>query len=843
MAAPLRNRAGDSRSPYVQALASSPVMWQLLDSEAVDRARAENKPIFMNIGFRACHYCRLTIHESFSHPAVAAILNKSFVPIVVDREERPDVDAVYWNYIQTLNSNAGWPIHVFLTPDLEPVFGGTYWPAPGSASNASGGRVSEEEGTLDFLGILKKLQQSWEDREAQCRAEAKDTVVKLQKFAAEGTLGARRRAAKPAATTTTTTTTTSSAGESAATGAAAAAGTADPKPSIASDLELDLDQLEEAYTQLAGTFDSAHGGFGFLPKFITPAKFSFLLRLARFPAAVRDVVGDKEVAQATQMALHTLRRIRDGAVRDHVGAGFARYSITEDWTLPTFEKMVADNAHLLSLFLDAWLSAADEDGRQPARDGEFADVVLELADYLTSAPVLNPDGSFATSEAADSFYRRGDREMREGAYYMWTRREFDAVVGQPGRGESATDGETASAVAAAHWNVLEHGNVEQEFDPDDEFINQNVLYMVKDAAELGRQFGLSPAEVRAVLASARRKLRAHRERERVRPDVDAKVVTAYNGMVIAALARAGAALARTGVDKSAGERYIQAAAAAARFLRDNLWDAEGAVLYRMYHGGGRADTRGFADDYAFLIDGLLELYEATGEAEWLQWADQLQKNQISLFYDHPAPASSTAGSRPSTAAGQESSSSSSSATHSASGAFYSTPDPAQAPHVILRLKDGMDTTQPSTNAVSASNLFRLGGLLGDGDDGDDGEYTRLAVETVHAFEVEMLQHPWLFPGLLSGVVSARLGGRRFALCGGGDGAEGGELVARYFALPRGGLRSLLTLGGDKEKQKQGEWLEERSTGLGELLGGERKGLFVFEDGKWRKATAKDFEEV
>ena len=579
---------------------------------------------------------------------MAALLNESFVPIAVDREERPDVDAIYWNYIQLVNSDAGWPINVFLTPELEPVFGGTYWPGPGTESAVSDGRHAE--GGLDFLEILQKLERAWAEREAQCRSETVDTREKLRKFAAEGTQAARSRPVASGA-----------------------------------DLEVDLDQLEEAYSQLAATYDRINGGFGLAPKFITPAKLSFLLGLPQLPQVVQDVVGTSEVEHAREMALATLRKIRRGGIHDQVGGGFSRLSATQDWTLPQFEKMLADNALLLGLYLDAWVSGSDG---QPARDGEFADVVYELAEYLTGPPLRLAGGAFATSEGADSFGKKGDRHMREGAYYVWTRREFDSVVGGGG------DDQLVTSVAAAYWNVFEHGNVESVDDPADEFLSQNVLYVDADEAEIGKQLGISTDEVKRIVALSKKKLLAHREKERDRPQTDEKVVTCYNGMAIGALARTGATLKRGGLDAENGEKYLAAAEEAANFIETELWDRQDKTLYRTYYEG-RGDTKGLAEDYAFLIEGLLELHAATGKARWLNWADELQgkirppretagtaadrpaERQIDLFYDRPLddkepnaslrPAPPTVG-------------------RSASGGFYSTVD--AAPHIILRLKDG-----------------------------------------------------------------------------------------------------------------------------------------------------------
>lgn len=394
---------------------------------------------------------------------------------------------------------------------------------------------------------------------------------------------------------------------------------------MATDSELDIDQLEEAYAHIAGTFDPLYGGFGVAPKFPTPAKLSFLLRLARFPSVVTDVVGEKEVKQSTLMALYTLRKLRDGGLRDHVGGGFHRYAVTADWSMPHFEKMVSDNALLLGVYLDAWLSTAAPRGKIEKED-EFANIVLELAEYLTSSPILRADGGFANSEAADSYYRKGDAQMREGAYYLWTRREFDQAFG----GSNSQ----VSAVAAAHWNVLSNGNVGREQDPTDEFINQNVLYTVKDAKELGKQFGISPTEAQKSIETARNHLKAHREKERVRPETDDKVVTSTNAMVISALARTSSAV--KSLDAAKSESYLKVAIGAASFIKEKLWDEQSKTLYRSF-SDQRSKTQGFAEDYAFLIEAILDLYETTGEESWLQWADELQSKDWNVHLQPKTP--------------------------------------------------------------------------------------------------------------------------------------------------------------------------------------------------------------
>ncbi|KAJ4857038.1 hypothetical protein T069G_07935 [Trichoderma breve] len=668
---PLENRAKDGKSPFIKAYADSLVAWQLLDNEAVERARRENKLIFLHIGYRACHFSRLMALESFSNSDCAAVLNHSFVPIIVDREVRPDIDTIYMNYVQAVSNSGGWPLNLFLTPELEPVFGGTYWPGP------------------NFLVILKKVRNIWKDQQARCRKEATEVIGQLREFAAEGTLGKRSiTAPQPIAP----------AGWGAPVPNQPAAKVSD---STAVSSELDLDQLEEAYTHIAGTFDPVYGGFGLAPKFLTPPKLAFLLNLVNFPSPVQDVVGEAECKHALDMALDTLRKIRDGALHDHIGAtGFARCSVTPDWSIPNFEKMVVDNASLLQLYLEAWKQSGGME------DSEFYDVVVELAEYLTSPPIALPNGGFASSEAADSYAKRGDGDKREGAYYLWTRREFASVVN--------ADDSHISPMVEAYWDVQEDGNVDEDHDPNDDFINQNILRIRKTPDELSKQFNVPVATVKKNIQTAREALKKRREKERPHPDVDDKMVTGWNGLVVSALARTATSLRVLNPEKS--KKYMSAAKACVSFIKEKLWDEKNKTLYRIWSEG--RDTEGFADDYAYLIHGVLDLFDATGDESYVEFADHLQKSQTALFYD-------------------------------TAGAFYSTTQ--SSPHTILRLKDGMDTSLPSTNGVSVSNLFRLGELLG------DEKFTGFARETINAFEAEMLQHPWLFPGLLGGVVVARLG--------------------------------------------------------------------------------------
>jgi uncharacterized protein YyaL (SSP411 family) len=502
--------------------------------------------------------CHVMERESFENEEVAQILNNDFIPIKIDREERPDIDRIYMNFVQATTGSGGWPLNVFVTPTLEPVFGGTYWPGPHSNTP----QLALED-QVDFLGILKKLSSVWKEQEDRCRQDSAQILQQLKEFAAEGTFGGRL-------------------GEGAD--------------------GLDLEILEEAYEHFASTFDRKNSGFGSAPKFPTPTKLSFLLRISRYPQAVIDIVGAEECAQAQHMAISSLRAMARGGIHDHIGHGFARYSVTADWSLPHFEKMLYDNAQLLHVYLDAFLATSDP---------EFLGVMYDLAEYLTTDALAAKDGGYYSSEDADSFYRKGDAEKREGAFYVWTSREVDTILGNP-----------AAEICTAFWGICSHGNVAPENDVHDEFINQNVLSIVSTPKSLATQFGMSEQEVVRIIKESRSKLRAHRDTERVRPALDDKIVVGWNGIAIGALARTSAAISKFDAERAA--RYISSAKKAGEFIKHSMYNPTQMTLKRVWRDGVAGDTGAFADDYAFLIEGLLDLYEATFEEEWLRWANDLQ---------------------------------------------------------------------------------------------------------------------------------------------------------------------------------------------------------------------------
>ena len=503
--------------------------------------------------------CHVMERESFENEDIATILNNEFIPVKIDREERPDIDRIYMNFVQATTGSGGWPLNVFVTPDLEPVFGGTYWPGPTS-------NTAPFEDQVDFLGILNKLSTVWKEQEEKCRLDSKQVLQQLKDFAAEGTFGDRLGEGSDA---------------------------------------LDIELLDEANAHFASTFDQKNGGFGSAPKFPTPSKLSFLLRLGLYPQVVLDIVGPEECRNAENMAITTLRKMARGGIHDHIGHGFARYSVTADWSLPHFEKMLYDNAQLLHIYLDGFLLS---------RDADMLGAVYDIAAYLTTA-LAHPEGGFYSSEDADSCYRKGDVEKREGAYYVWTKRELENILGQN------------EPILSAFFNVSSHGNVLPENDGHDEFLDQNVLAVVSNPSVLGSQFGMKDEEVVRVIKEGKAALLAHREKERVRPALDDKIVVSWNGIAIGALARTAAVT--KGFDPEKSEQFLLHAIKAAKFIKNELYDEAEKILYRVYREG-RGDTKGFADDYAFLIEGLIDLYEATFEESYLQWADDLQST-------HPFP--------------------------------------------------------------------------------------------------------------------------------------------------------------------------------------------------------------
>lgn len=566
------NLLAKEKSPYLLQHANNPVDWRAWNPESLAAARAANKPIFLSVGYSTCHWCHVMEHESFEDVSIAEFINAHFIAVKVDREERPDVDALYMGYVQSATGRGGWPMTVFLTPELKPFFGGTYFPP------------------ADFQELLSRIAELWNSDRTKIDAAADQAGQFL------ASLGQARRSSTE---------------------------------TQSSDV-----LVREAYHTFESIYDRALGGFGGPPKFPRPAVFAFLLRYfahAGIPAA-RDMV------------LHTLRAMADGGMYDQIGGGFHRYSVDERWHVPHFEKMLYDQAQLAMAYVEGWQVAHDERDAATAR-GIFTYVLRDMT---------GPGGGFYAAEDADSFPSRGDPVRREGAFYTFTSRDFDQLLGAD------------APLAAAAWGVEPSGNAAAS-DPHGEFTGRNVLYAAVAPAGLATTFHLTAEAVADKLDAARRILLAARSR-RPRPRLDDKILTGWNGLMISAFARAAAPLAEP--------RYLAAARGAAEFVLAHAWDASATTLHRRWREG-EAAVPAFLDDYAFLVQGLLDLYEADGDRRWLDQALVLQAVQDRRFWD-PA------------------------------GGYFVTD--GQDPSVIARLKEDYDGAEPAGNSIAALNLERLAGM-------------------------------------------------------------------------------------------------------------------------------------
>ena len=611
---PKANRLLNEKSPYLRQHAFNPVDWYPWGPEAFEKARREDKPIFLSIGYSTCHWCHVMARESFSDPEGARILNDGFVCIKVDREERPDIDRVYMTFVQALTGGGGWPLSVWLTPELKPFFGGTYYPP------------DDRDGRTGLKTLLGRLADVWAGQRERVLQQSDEMLVAL----AEATK-------------------------------AAAAG---PLPIT--------DLRNRAFVQLAGSFDEAHGGFGGAPKFPNPVILDFLL----------DTAATTPDAERRELALHmvltTLRKVAAGGIRDHLGGGFHRYSTDVQWHVPHFEKMLYDQAQLAGVFLTAWQVTADPVFKEAAQD---------TLGYLQRR-MTDPEGGFYSAEDADSVLASDPATHAEGAFYVWTSQEIRALL----------DPNCATVFAYA-YGLEPGGNIPAE--PSGEFAGQNVLFRAHPAAECAAKFALTEAAAQSGLDAAVQQLNVAREK-RPRPETDDKVVTAWNGLAISAFARAAQVLG--------DDSYRTAAERAATFLQSRLFDSSTGRLARSYRAGVR-DDQGFAEDYAFLVQGLLDLYETTFDTQWLAWAVQLQEKQNELFYD------------------------------AAAGGFFA--NGADDATVLLRLKQDHDGAEPSANSVSVRNLVRLAAIL------NRAEWRQLAEDTGRTFGIQLDRSPVAMPQMLA----------------------------------------------------------------------------------------------
>ncbi len=584
------NRLIHEKSPYLLQHAHNPVDWYAWGEEAFEAARKADKPIFLSIGYSTCHWCHVMERESFENEQIATILNKYFVSIKVDREERPDVDRIYMAYVQATTGGGGWPMSVWLTPDLKPFLGGTYFPP------------ENRYGRAGFPTLLERVAEAWRtDREKILHSSA-DVVAHLEQAAEVAPSGG-----------------------------------------------LDPNALQIGFLQFRRSFDSKLGGFGAAPKFPRPVTHNFLLRYA---ARAHN-------EEARDMVLATLRAMAKGGMHDQLGGGFHRYSVDDRWFVPHFEKMLYDQAQLAISYLEAY---------QITHDTFFAGVARRIFEYVLR-DMTDKDGGFYSAEDADSVIDPAKPEVKgEGAFYVWTREEIGRVAGEP-----------EAAWFFYRYGVGPHGNVES--DPHDEFAGQNILFEAHTPEETAERFSEPVEKVTQELAITAGKLLAERSK-RVRPHLDDKVLTAWNGLMISAFAKGGAVLGEP--------RYSAAATRAAEFILSRMYDTKTGVLLRRYRQGDAA-IPGFLDDYALFTQALLDLYETEFDVGYLQTAVRLAEKQRELFEDHEH------------------------------GGFFSTA--VGDASLLIRMKEDYDGAEPSGNSIAALNLLRLAQMTGRQDFGSSADKT------------------------------------------------------------------------------------------------------------------------
>ena len=578
------NRLIHEKSPYLLQHSYNPVDWYPWCAEAFDKARAENKPVFLSVGYSTCHWCHVMAHESFEDPEIGRLLNEAFVCIKVDREERPDIDKVYMNACQMMTGAGGWPLTIVMTPDRKPFFAATYIPR------------ESRFGMIGLLDLIPRIKEIWKERYDDILESADQIVSSLQQKTPAAPGGA-----------------------------------------------LSKDIISEAYEGLAAAYDVKYGGFGQAPKFPTPHQLLFLVRYWKWS-------GEKK---ALEMVVKTLQAMRSGGIYDHVGFGFHRYSTDQRWLVPHFEKMLYDQAMLAMAYTEAY---------QATRNDLFKRTACEIFTYVLR-DMKSRSGGFYSAEDADS-------EGEEGKFYFWTEDEIRGLLG-PAEAE----------LVIKVFQVEKAGNfVEQQ---TGERTGHNILHLNKPVHELALSLGISEDALRDRLSAARLSLFAARDK-RARPYKDDKVLVDWNGLMIAALAKG----AQVFMDKV----YLKAAQNAVKFIISDMREIDGRLYHR--HREGESAITANLDDYAFLIWGLIECYEASFDASFLKTALRLQEDLTKHFWDKEK------------------------------GGYYFTPDDGE--DLIVREKESYDGAIPSGNSVAMLNMARLARLTG------NVELEKQAAEIGHA---------------------------------------------------------------------------------------------------------------
>ncbi|XP_011347557.2 spermatogenesis-associated protein 20 isoform X2 [Ooceraea biroi] len=632
------NRLSLEKSPYLLQHATNPVEWYPWSDEALERARKENKMIFLSVGYSTCHWCHVMEKESFENGEIARIMNENFINIKVDREERPDIDRIYMTFVQAKSGHGGWPMSVFLSPDLTPITGGTYFPP------------DDKYGLIGFKSLLLEVAKKWTQHKGDIIKSGIHIASRLRDIV-ECKQGVQKE---------------------------------DGVPTTKCAL-LCVHLLANGYDPKFGGFSSGSRMSG--PKFPEPVNFNFLFNIyARSTSAELR-------KQCLEMCLHTLKKMAHGGIHDHVGQGFSRYSVDGEWHVPHFEKMLYDQAQLIQAYADAYVVT---------KDAFYSDIVDDIATYV-AGDLRHKEGGFYSAEDADSLPEPEASAKREGAFYVWSYDEIKELLDEEIPGH---DNVRFCDLICYHFNVKKEGNVKKAQDPHGELTGKNVFIVYDGVEQTAEHFGISVEDTKSYIKEACRILFEERVK-RPRPHLDDKIITAWNGLMISGFARAGAAVRN--------KRYVELATDAAKFVERYLFDKDKGVLLRScYRGEGdrimqtSVPIHGFHDDYAFVVKGLLDLYEANFDPHWIELAEQLQDIQDRLFWD------------------------------TQNGGYFCTIDDSQ---MILRMKDAHDGAEPSSNSIACSNLLRLASYL------ERKELKDKAEQLLCAFGKSLTEMPIMFPQL------------------------------------------------------------------------------------------------
>jgi uncharacterized protein YyaL (SSP411 family) len=643
------NRLIHEKSPYLLQHAYNPVDWYPWGDEAFEKARKEDKPIFLSIGYSTCYWCHVMEREVFEIPEIAKVMNELFVNIKVDREEHPDVDRVYMTALQSMTGSGGWPMSMFLTPDLKPFYGATYIPP------------DSKYGMPGFEQLITEIHNAWKTRRGEVERSGAGIIDHIAKYTA----------GKSERTT------------------------------------LNEELFNKAIEQFKNSFDEEYGGFGGAPKFPRPVAFNFLMRAYRrfSPLGSTARPGEGEIKRGAEeslrMVVRTLFQMARGGMYDHLGGGFHRYSVDRFWIVPHFEKMLYDQAQLASVYIDAYLLTKEK---------FFAEIAEDILNYVERR-LTHPEGGFYSAEDAESLPALKLREAglpdnasskealsseafakEEGAFYVWEKSEIEKLLGKN------------SEIFCYYFGVGERGNTPAGSDPHNVFINKNILYNAHSISETANKFELSTDEANRIIVESEELLFEARG-NRPNPHLDDKILTSWNGMMISAFAKTYAVFEK----QSAAGGYLELAQRSADFILEKLYDENKRMLLHRFRDG-EARFEGTLEDYAFFIQGLLDLYESCFDEKYLEKAAMLSELMITYFYDNDE------------------------------AGFFDTSGNDKS--ILVKTKEDYDSAEPTGNSIAIMNLLRISQLT------DNKDMLDKAQKSLELFSGKMTAQPYAMPQML-----------------------------------------------------------------------------------------------